>query len=128
MKDYYRMNKTKSFTPFFMNVYKLKRIVFLVLLLVACKDRKEKAIQIFHLLPDEVIDYPEKNGYFNKVANLYFVVKNFDSALESHRSQLDDSVLQFMASNTFLRDYNNVQLNLVFYAYGGEITEKTKHE
>lgn len=112
-----------------MGVYKLFLII-MVLCFFSCNGKIEKgSLEIYHLKPDDIINREENGeGGYSKEREDFFTVKNYNFENESHKIKIDSFVINYISNDNFLMNKNNTSWGLVFFKYGGGITENTKHE
>ncbi|MCX6271051.1 MAG: hypothetical protein NTU44_07505 [Bacteroidetes bacterium] len=104
-------------------------MILLISTLYSCKSHPDdKLLEIYHLIPDEIIEQKENGDWYSKERNDFFAVRNFDLNNEEHKMKVDSFVLDYISKDDFLVKNENASWSLVFFNYGDGITEHTKHE
>jgi len=97
----------------------------------SCNQTKQnEAMKIFHLAPNRITvnDEAEPNdNWFVKEREDFFALKNFSADSETHKTEVDSFVTNYIKKDNFLSTDEHVSWSLVFFKYGDDITENTEH-
>ncbi len=127
----FKMNIRKYFYKIKNNILNFN--LFLILLIfftMSCENtNKSDTLQIYHLSPDAIVERDvNMSGAYAQQRDDFFAVKNFDSANDTHKNQIDNFVVQRLKADPYLTDNKNVQWTMTFFKYGDGIDENTKHQ
>jgi len=110
-----------------------KLFIFTVLLsFFSCqKEFNDGKLKIYHLKPNEIMiteDTVGIYGWYSKTRRDFFTINNFDINSERHKVLIDSFIINYIKKDSFLIKNNDVRWSLIFFKYGDEITENTKHK
>jgi len=105
--------------------------VFLIFFISCSSNKPNKAMKIFHLKPNRIIENnitDINESWFQKEREDFFVLQNYDPANEKHKAEMDSFVIDYVKKEDFFNENDNASWSLVFYKYGDGITENTPHQ
>jgi len=127
----FKMNIKKHFNQLKTRILNFNLfLTVLILFTMSCENtNKSAALQIYHLPPDVTVEREANlSGAYARQRDDFFTVKNFDPNNETHKTQIDNFVVQRLKTDTYLTDSKNVQWTMTFFKYGNGINENTKHQ